>query len=139
MKLSELNIGEKAIITKVSGQGAFRRRITEMGFVKGREVGVVKHAPLQDPVEYELMNYHVSLRKREADLIEVLTREEVGKSLDAEFAGAVPEEIFKRTVQKKSKTINVAFVGNPNCGKTTLFNGASGSRQKVGNLYRSDR
>ncbi len=133
MKLSDLNIGEKAIITKVSGQGAFRRRITEMGFVKGREVGVVKHAPLQDPVEYELMNYHVSLRKREAELIEVLTREEVGKSLDVEFAGAVPEEIFKRSVQKKSKTINVAFVGNPNCGKTTLFNGASGSRQKVGN------
>ncbi len=133
MKLSELNIGEKAIITKVSGQGAFRRRITEMGFVKGREVGVVKYAPLRDPVEYELMNYHVSLRKSEAELIEVLTREEVGKTLDQEFAGSVPEEIYKRSVQKRTKTINVAFVGNPNCGKTTLFNGASGSRQKVGN------
>ena len=133
MRLSELNIGDKAIITKVSGQGAFRRRITEMGFIKGREVGVVKHAPLKDPVEYELMNYHVSLRKSEAELIEVLTREEVGKSLEIDFAGSVPEAIYKRTVQRKTKTINVAFVGNPNCGKTTLFNGASGARQKVGN------
>ncbi len=133
MKLSELNSGEKAVITKVSGQGAFRKRITEMGFVKGREVAVIKHAPLKDPVEYQIMDYHVSLRKSEAELIEVLSRAEVGKSLEFNFSGTVPEEIFKRNIQQKSKTISVAFVGNPNCGKTSLFNGASGSKQKVGN------
>ena len=133
MKLSELNINEKAIITKVSGQGPFRKRITEMGFVKGREVAVVKHAPLKDPVEYQIMDYHVSLRKSEADLIEVLSREEVGKTLESNYSGTIPDAIFKRTIEQKSKTISVAFVGNPNCGKTSLFNGASGSKQKVGN------
>ena len=133
MKLSELNMEDKAIITRVKGQGAFRKRITEMGFVKGTQVCVVKQAPLRDPVEYEIMGYHVSLRKSEADLIEVLTREEVGEMFDAKFEGSIPEEIYKRTASSKSKSINVAFIGNPNCGKTTLFNAASGAHQKVGN------
>jgi len=133
MNLSELNIGEEAVITRVKGQGAFRKRITEMGFVKGRSLSVVKQAPLRDPVEYKLMDYHVSLRKSEAELIEVLTRKEMVEHSEMPFNGTIPEEIFKRSVLQKSKTINVAFVGNPNCGKTTLFNAASGARQKVGN------
>ncbi len=133
MKLSELNKEDRAVITRVSGQGAFRKRITEMGFVKGTEVTVVKYAPLRDPVEYEIMGYHVSLRKSEADLIEVLSREEVGQMFETPFAGTIPDAIFKRNADSKSKTIKVAFIGNPNCGKTTLFNAASGAKQKVGN------
>ncbi|MFM7023218.1 MAG: ferrous iron transport protein B [Flavobacteriales bacterium] len=133
MKLSELNKEEKAVITGVRGQGAFRKRITEMGFVKGTEVTLVKHAPLRDPVQYELMGYQISLRRSEAELIEVLTKDEAGKLFNADFSGTLPDAIFKRTVNSKAKTINVAFIGNPNCGKTTLFNAASGARQKVGN------
>ena len=70
--LSELANGESAVITKVKGYGAFRKRITEMGFVSGTVVKSIKKAPLQDPAEYELMGYRVSLRKSEAELIEIL-------------------------------------------------------------------
>ncbi len=133
MKLSQLKDNEVGYITKIRGRGAFRKRITEMGFVKGKKVTVVKNAPLKDPVEYNIMGYEVSLRKSEASLIELITKEEA-KDLDiVEFNGVITEEILKTSAKKKGKEIHVAFVGNPNCGKTSLFNFASKSKEHVGN------
>lgn len=134
MNLSDLKEGDKAFIAKVKGRGAFRKRITEMGFVKGREVEVVKNAPLRDPIEYRLMNYDVSLRRSEARLVSVITPDElIPESARSDYHGVIDEETLKRKVNEKGKVIDVAFVGNPNSGKTTLFNYASRSREKVGN------
>ena len=130
--LSDITTGNEAIITKVLGHGAFRKRITEMGFVKGKLVKVVKNAPLLDPVEYQIMGYNVSLRRSEASLIEVVSVADY-QIADADFNGVIDEEKLKRSALKKGKTINIALVGNPNCGKTTLFNFASGSHERVGN------
>jgi ferrous iron transport protein B len=131
--LSEVETGGEAYITKVLGHGAFRKRITEMGFVKGKKVKVVKNAPLMDPVEYEILGYNVSLRRSEAQLIEVVSAADYKKGDDPTFNGVIDEEKLKRSALEKGKKINVALVGNPNCGKTTLFNFASGSHERVGN------
>lgn len=130
--LSELENGESAYITKVRGYGAFRKRITEMGFVSGTLVKSIKKAPLQDPAEYELMGYRVSLRRSEASLIEILpdgSAEQPGKP----YNGTYSKETFTETLKEQSHHIHVALVGNPNCGKTTLFNYATGKHEKVGN------
>ncbi len=131
--LSDIATGNEAIITKVLGHGAFRKRITEMGFVKGKKVRVIKNAPLQDPVEYEIMGYNISLRRSEAELVEVVTVEEAKNLSRLDFNGVIDEDKLKISAIKKGKVINVALVGNPNCGKTTLFNHASGSHERVGN------
>ncbi len=133
MRLSDLQNKESAIITKVRGRGAFRKRIMEMGFVKGQKVTVIKNAPLKDPIEYSIMGYDVSLRRSEASLIEVITKEEAKKEKPAKFNGTITDNELKQTAREKQKTINVALVGNPNCGKTTLFNFASKSKERVGN------
>jgi ferrous iron transport protein B len=134
MTLAELKTGEKGIITKVRGRGAFRKRIIEMGFVVGKQVIVVKNAPLKDPVEYNIMGYEVSLRHSEADLIEV-TKDLTFESKDNKFRGTfeLEETLNIAPGIARSKVINVALVGNPNCGKTTIFNFASHSKEKVGN------
>ena len=135
MTLAELKTGEKGIITKVRGRGAFRKRIIEMGFVVGKQVIVIKNAPLKDPVEYNIMGYEVSLRRSEASLIEV-TKNLDFISKDNKYRGTLElEETLNITPlgQVHSKVINVALVGNPNCGKTTIFNFASHSKEKVGN------
>lgn len=131
--LSDIKTGNEAIITKVLGHGAFRKRITEMGFVKGERVRVIKNAPLQDPVEYEIMGYNVSLRRSEAELVEVVSVEDAASLSEIKFEGTIDEEILKVSALEKGKVINVALVGNPNCGKTTFFNYASGSHERVGN------
>ena len=130
MKLSDMPTGGDCVVVKVHGHGSFRNRIVEMGFVRGVRVKVVKNAPLHDPIEYELMNTHISLRRSESELIEV-----VGYAVesDAGFNGTFTEEEFAKQVAEKSKTINIALVGNPNCGKTSFFNRATGLREKVGN------
>ncbi len=133
MNLSELQTGEEAVIVKVKGRGAFRKRITEMGFVKGKKIKVIKNAPLKDPIEYSIMDYEVSLRKSEASLVEVLDEKSIKSNGNGIFEGVITEDILREKAQEKSKTINVAFVGNPNSGKTTLFNFASGSKEHVGN------
>ena len=127
------------MITKVKGRGAFRKRITEMGFVKGREVAVVKAAPLQDPVQYKIMGYHVSLRQSEAQLIEIAPIESDLKTVDLpggvyNYSGTLSEESMRFDDGSRGKIIDIALVGNPNCGKTTLFNVASGSHERVGNF-----
>lgn len=132
--LSDLATGESAVITRVLGQGAFRRRITEMGFVKGKKVTVIKNAPLQDPVEYEIMGYNVSLRRSEASLIMVASEGEAADSPRQAFNGTRTEEYSRPYENGAGKTINVALAGNPNSGKTTLFNHASGSQERVGNF-----
>ena len=131
--LSDLKTGDEGVITKVLGRGAFRKRITEMGFVKGKKVTVIKSAPLLDPVEYEIMGYKISLRRSEAELVEVVAADLADQISLGEFQGTIDEETLKISALEKGKIINVALVGNPNCGKTTLFNAASGSHERVGN------
>lgn len=134
VRLSDLKPGETAVIIKILGHGAFRKRVMEMGFVKGREVTMVLNAPLQDPIKYSLMDYEVSLRRAEAQLIEVVPMADwkenphigVGDCLDTHDEGCLE-------VVRKDKIINIALVGNPNCGKTSIFNYVSGAHERVGN------
>ena len=133
MTLAELSNDQSGIITKVKGRGAFRKRITEMGFVKGRSITVIKNAPFRDPVEYSIMGYEISLRRSEAALIEVITPQEASKKEKEKFSGVITEEWLRSKAEKKGRVINVAMVGNPNSGKTTLFNFATRSREKTGN------
>ncbi len=134
MTLADLKTGEKGIIVKVRGRGAFRKRIIEMGFVVGKQVIVVRNAPLKDPIEYNIMGYEVSLRRSEAALIEVVKDlKEIDQS-NNHFEGTLELESALNLVKPvHSRVINVALVGNPNSGKTTLFNYASHSKEKTGN------
>lgn len=131
--LTDLHNNDKAVITGVSGQGAFRKRITEMGFIKGKTVRVIKNAPLQDPVEYEIMGYNISLRRREASMIRVSAETNEHLIKQNGYGTTTVLNQIKTKPLEKTKQIKVALVGNPNCGKTTLFNYASGSHEKVGN------
>ena len=132
--LNRLQPGEEGVITKVKGYGAFRKRINEMGFVPGTTVKVIKKAPLGDPMELELMGYRISLRKNEANLIDIVSKEEY-KNYGQQFEGGMipTDEAFLQRVNEEMNTINVALVGNPNCGKTTLFNTAANKNEKTGN------
>lgn len=140
MRLSELRTGEKGVIVKVMGRGAFRKRIIEMGFIRGKEVTVVQNAPLKDPIHYRVMGYDVSLRRSDAALIEVVSAAEFeeeqrgkGNERPADSYLLPSDEELQAMALHKGKTINVALVGNPNCGKTSLFNFASGAHEHVGN------
>lgn len=141
MRLSELRTGEKGVIVKVMGRGAFRKRIIEMGFIRGKEVDVIQNAPLKDPIHYRVMGYDVSLRRNDAAMIEVISAAEFAKAQTAKENEArsadsyiLPStEDLQAIAIHKGKTINVALVGNPNCGKTSLFNFASGAHEHVGN------
>lgn len=152
MRLSDLKTGECGVIVKVFGTGSFRKRIVEMGFIKGKTVKVVLNAPLHDPIVYEIIGYKISLRREEADMIEVISEseakfansravgEQAGSNGNEELQSVLAEEdsdanirMMKRLADEQGKNIKVAFVGNPNCGKTSLYNIASGSHEHVGN------
>ena len=133
MRLSEVGESRTVVISKVLGHGSFRRRISEMGFVPGKEVSVLKNAPFKDPVEYRLMGYNVSLRRVEASLIEVVTIEEALHLHSQSYSGTIDMEELKISAKEKSRMISIALVGNPNCGKTTLFNRLTNSKEHVGN------
>lgn len=144
MLLSELKTGEKGVIVKVNGSGAFRKRILEMGFIKGKTIKVILNAPLKDPIKYKIMDYEVSLRRSEARLIEVVYSEkDLRKGNETQSVDNIPfnggdQESFDNPVLYKKhngdkKVITVALVGNPNAGKTSLFNIASGAHEHVGN------
>ncbi len=134
MRLSELKTGEKAVVVKVLGYGGFRRRIMEMGFVRGQEVSVILDAPLKDPIEYHIMGYDISLRRKEAEMIEVMTLEEASQFSEMEPSTLIDgEDIIGRVVQSRHKHISVGLVGNPNSGKTSLFNTLCGRSEHVGN------
>ena len=155
MRLSELKTGEKGVIVKVLGHGGFRKRIVEMGFIKGKTVEVILNAPLKDPIKYKILGYEISLRRQEAEMIEVVDETQVDKLTrpsDTEYLSTRPqsnsstppsstrqldnlstEEAMQELARGQRRTINVALVGNPNCGKTSLFNIASGAHEHVGN------
>ena len=134
MRLSELKTGEKAVVVKVLGYGGFRRRIMEMGFVRGQEVSVILDAPLKDPIEYHIMGYDISLRRKEAEMIEVMTLEEASQFSEMEPSTLIDgEDIIGSVVQSRHKHISVGLVGNPNSGKTSLFNTLCGRSEHVGN------
>ena len=143
MILSDLQTGEKAVIVRVHGHGSFRKRLIEMGFIQGKEVRVVLNAPLKDPIEYEIIGYKVSLRREEARQIEVVTEAEAREALVSdEHLQALPGDLADKerldralahVAEERHHNIRVALVGNPNCGKTSLFNIASGSHEHVGN------
>ncbi len=147
MRLSDLHTGKKAVVVKVIGHGGFRKRIVEMGFIKGTKVEVLLNAPLQDPVKYRILGYEVSLRHDEAKMIEVISETEA-QELERSTSGnsensddgkkevdspTLSDEILINAATRKRRQINVALVGNPNCGKTSLFNFASGAHERVGN------
>lgn len=144
MKLSDLNTGEQGVIVKVNGHGSFRKRLIEMGFIAGKKVTVVLNAPLKDPIEYEILGYKLSLRRSEAEQIEVIGESEAKEvmkkdsNFDTIYADDCDEEwslnnLMKKLAEERKHVIRVALVGNPNCGKTSLFNIASGSHEHVGN------
>lgn len=138
MRLSELRTGEKGVIVKVLGHGGFRKRIVEMGFIKRKTVEVILNAPLKDPIKYRLLGYEISLRRQEADMIEVVSEQEA-RTMQNPYHGSITEDVpvseseLVALAKGKRRTINVALVGNPNCGKTSLFNIASGAHEHVGN------
>lgn len=138
MRLSELRTGEKGVIVKVLGHGGFRKRIVEMSFIKGKTVEVILNAPLKDPIKYRLLSYEISLRRQEADMIEVVSEQEA-RTMQNPYHGSITEDVpvseseLVALAKGKRRTINVALVGNPNCGKTSLFNIASGAHEHVGN------
>ncbi|MDR2130750.1 MAG: ferrous iron transport protein B [Odoribacteraceae bacterium] len=133
MVLADLKTGEEAVIVKVKGYGAFRKRLNEMGFIRGKVVKTVKNAPLNDPIEYAIMGYEVSLRRREAAFVEIVSLQEASDivGVSGELQEVVEE--FAKHWKGRDKNINVALVGNPNAGKTTFFNYVSGSSERVGN------
>lgn len=143
--LSECKTGDNIIILKVKGRNRFRKRVIEMGFVRGHAVKVIKNAPLKDPIEYEILGYKISLRKSEASYIEVCTKEEYDKlcqkgilqNHQADFSKLSQSLKSKNKIitnePKKKKEIDIVFIGNPNCGKTSLFNSISNSKARVGN------
>ena len=167
MRLSDLKTGERGIIVKVSGHGSFRKRITEMGFIKGKEVRVILNAPLKDPIEYEIIGYKISLRREEAEEIEVISESEARAQETAETAvsgnagtadtgsgnlsrndtgsgnlsrnetgcgdAEALDKKMRELAEERRHIVRVALVGNPNCGKTSLFNVASGAHEHVGN------
>ena len=147
MKLSELKTGEHGVVVRVSGHGSFRKRILELGFIKGNVVKVILNAPLMDPIEYEIIGYKISLRREEAEMIEVISESEAKESMslpsspsilsgdEADDEKALAQRM-KDLAEQRRHVIRVALVGNPNCGKTSLFNIASGSHEHVGN-YRT--
>lgn len=129
MRLSDLKPGQSAVVVKVLGHGAFRKRMIEMGFVKGRTVKDMLQAPLNDPVKYSLMGYEVSLRRSEAAQVVVAEVDAQGhpRPDNDQATSEIP------LAPGHLSAINVALIGNPNCGKTSLFNVASGAREHVGN------
>jgi len=131
--LPDVNPGEKAIIIKVNGRGAFRKRIIEMGFVPGKEVTVIKKEPFQDIVTYGIPGSNVTLRNSEARLIEVSLSAMNETHHVHRSADTIREESGSAESTWNGKAIHVALVGNPNSGKTTLFNLAAGSGESMGN------
>ena len=145
MKLSELKNGETAVIVRLSGHGGFRKRIMEMGFIRGEKVTSVLDSPMHDPIKYNVMGYEVLLRRNEAAMIEVLPEEDAKRELSpaptyncislcdscATCNGQCATNF--RNATERRNVINVALVGNPNSGKTSIFNALANKNEHVGN------
>lgn len=137
IRLSDLKTGQSATIVKILGYGAFRKRVMEMGFVRGKKVKALLNAPLQDPIKYSVLGYEVSLRHSEAALIEVVPDTESNEKTSIQTHNnelhTINDNDPVTIVKREEKNINVALIGNPNCGKTSLFNFVSGAHERVGN------
>ena len=136
VKLSELKSGESARIVKVQGHGAFRKRVMEIGFVRGKIIKVMLNAPLQDPIKYNILGYEVSLRRSEANLIEVVPVNDNETTTEHNLQSnleTISDNDPVTQANHEDKNISVALIGNPNCGKTSLFNFVSGAHERVGN------
>ena len=137
MLLSELQTGERGVVVRVAGHGAFRKRIIEMGFIKGVTVEAILNAPLNDPIKYRIMNFEVSLRRSDAEKVEIVSEKEAELEIVShdDYRGIDTDEqsAAQHIAAERGKTINVALVGNPNCGKTSIFNIAAHAHERVGN------
>ncbi len=125
-------VGKTVQVVRVMGDGAFRQRLLEMGFVRGAQVTVLKNAPLQDPVEYMIMGSHISLRHSEAAQIEITDKDAEFCDMEDAFNGIVETEVAGLD-PLADDVMRVVLIGNPNCGKTSLFNCVTGAKEKVGN------
>ena len=108
-----------------------------MGFIKGVTVETVLNAPLRDPIKYRIMNFEVSLRRADANKVEIVSEAEAEREI-VNHKDYVPIEApncdaLHHIAEERAKTINVALVGNPNCGKTSIFNIAAHAHERVGN------
>ncbi len=136
MNLSELVTGQEAYITRVKGNNGIKKRLNELGFIEGQRVKAIKAAPLKDPVEYEIMGYLLTIRKSDAATIEIDRSVPAGPA----FRRAHQHNCHRRRAgdrwaghHGRTNIINVALVGNPNCGKTTIYNYATRSKERVAN------
>ena len=145
MTLRELGVGKSAVIRQVGGDGALRQHFLDMGMVPGAEVTVVKLAPMGDPMELQIHGYELTLRLSEAEQIAVepiqhRTRSHQGtdRASDRTHPGLGENGWSHDKAEEHPLPDDVpltyALVGNQNCGKTTLFNQLTGSRQHVGNF-----
>ena len=144
MRLSELAVGQDAVIESVETRDVpLRKHILEMGLTPGVEVSLLKTAPLGDPLEILVRGYNLTLRKSEAENINIsgvhashadedeeVIRERINATVHPNLG-----ETRQLSARRKSGTpLSLALVGNQNCGKTTLFNQLTGSNQHVGNF-----
>ena len=144
MKLDNLAIGKSAVIVSVGGTGALRQHFLDMGLIQGVEVTMVKYAPMGDPIEIKIHDYELTLRKEDAQKIEVkeITKKEELKNENIIFkykkhpgyGESSYDKINNHQIYHESDLLTFALVGNQNCGKTTLFNQLTGSNQHVGNF-----
>lgn len=144
MKLDNLAIGKSAVIVSVGGTGALRQHFLDMGLIQGVEVTVVKYAPMGDPIEIKIHDFELTLRKEDAQKIEVkeITKKEELKNENIIFKNkkhpgygeSSYDKINNHQIYHESDLLTFALVGNQNCGKTTLFNQLTGSNQHVGNF-----
>mgnify|MGYP004603290289 FL=1 len=144
MKLDNLAIGKSAVIVSVGGTGALRQHFLDMGLIQGVEVTMVKYAPMGDPIEIKIHDYELTLRKEDAQKIEVkeITKKEELKNENTIFqyknhpgyGESSYDKINNHQIYHESDLLTFALVGNQNCGKTTLFNQLTGSNQHVGNF-----
>ncbi|HAP50545.1 MAG TPA: ferrous iron transport protein B, partial [Porphyromonadaceae bacterium] len=127
-------VGAVVKVARVQGGGAFRQRLLEMGFVRGAEITVIKNAPLLDPVEYMILGSHISLRRVEAARVMVVDAEvELQATAGSLAYNGTTLTVLDEQDPMADNVLRVALVGNPNCGKTSLFNFVTGAREKVGN------
>ena len=130
--LDHESVGNTVQVVRVKGDGAFRQRLLEMGFVRGAKVTVLKNAPLLDPVEYMILGAHISLRHSEAAQVEVTDKDALFCDLEDNFNGIVETEVAG-VDPMADDVLRIVLIGNPNCGKTSLFNNVTGAKEKVGN------
>ena len=144
MKLSELQIGSTATIKAVGGEGALRQHFLDMGLIQGTEVTVVKYAPMGDPIELRIHGYELTIRLADAENIEISKPHQpktVNKKTESPEGfhpgygeGGKFHDRKEENPLPDSEILTFALVGNQNCGKTTLFNQLTGSKQHVGNF-----